>query len=117
MKGIIAISVSIGSLAAIGQTPKTPEPPKPPVVEKAPVVSDAIKLAFFKAEFEFTQANEQAQAATQAAREKQAALQVVVKQLSGVCGDKFEPQLSSSRDPECIPKPEVKKSADKPPAK
>jgi hypothetical protein len=84
------------------QKPASTLPPTPPPAAAqpvpAPVVSDAQRAQFFKAQSQMIQANTQASA-------RQADFQMVVAELQKTCGDKYTLQLNAGGDPECVAKP------------
>lgn len=84
--------------------------PKPKTVTP-PVLTDAQKLIYFKANSEYQTAASQAKEADQTAQQKQAALQSAAKLLVDACGKDFGPSLNTMGDPICVakPKPEAKK--------
>jgi len=85
------------------QKPASTLPPTPPTAAAkpvpAPVVSDAERALFFKAQSQMVQANTQAQSS-------QTHFQEVVAELQKTCGDKYTLQLNPNGDPECVAKPE-----------
>ena len=78
-----------------------------------PVLTAEAKLKFFKAQAESLMANQNAQQANQNAQQKQVVLQSAIKEMETACGAKYQVQLNSTGDPECVvkpePKPEIKK--------
>jgi hypothetical protein len=86
-----------------GQAPKAPTAPQAPPVAAAkpttpPVISDALRAQFFKAQSHQIQADQVAQ---QAKTEFQAA----VDALRATCGDVSTLSLNAAGDPECVAKP------------
>ena len=75
-------------------------------IPKPPVISDAHKAAFFKAQYQLLQANQQMQAA-------QAAMTAAVELINKDCGDSHQPQIDPQADPVCTDKIPV---VNKPPA-
>ena len=76
---------------------------------KPPVISDAHKAAFFKAQYQLLQANQQMQAA-------QAAMTAAVELLNKDCGDGHQPQIDPQADPVCTVKIPVVNKAPSPPS-
>ena len=115
MKKIIAIALSF-ALPSIAQqtTPTKPVvPPATKTVKAPPVLTDAQRAAFFKAQAQLAIAASDAEHAQQVQQAKQAAFQAAVAILRKVCGDSADLQMSSDGDPVCIAKsaaltPEVK---------
>ena len=67
-----------------------------------PVVSDTVKLHFFKAQSEALQAADQARDASDAARQKQTALQAAIEEVKTVCGKDFQPSVNATGDLVCV---------------
>jgi septal ring-binding cell division protein DamX len=63
-----------------------------------PVISDALRAQFFKAQSQMIQANAQAQ-------QRQSEFQSSVAELQKTCGDKYTLQLNGNGDPECVARP------------
>ena len=74
------------TLTVSAQTPAKPE-------VKPPVLSDAVKAHFFKAQAEAIAAGDQARDARDAAQAKQTVLQTVVREVTDACGKDFQPQI------------------------
>ncbi|MGA3264912.1 MAG: hypothetical protein ABSC47_12820 [Terracidiphilus sp.] len=110
MKGIIRIvaltMLFVGAYAASTQQLPTPPTPKAP---DAPVISDAMKAKFFKAQAQSIQAKANFDQAQKALQDSTTAFQGVISELTKVCGDSFTPQLDQSGDPVCTAKPEPPK--------
>jgi hypothetical protein len=70
-----------------------------------PVLSDTVKMRYFKAQSELQQASMQAQQAAQAAQLKQVAMQAAVKAVTDACGKDFQPSIGPDGDPACVPVP------------
>lgn len=78
--------------AALPQTAKQATPP---------VIPDALKAQFFKAQSQMLQAEEQA-------NQKRQAFQQVVSSLTAACGTTFQPTMDPQGDPVCAAKPAEK---------
>lgn len=78
-----------------------------------PIIKDVLKARFWKAQAEFTEAQQAAQLATQTAQQKQVALQAAMAEMQKSCGDKFDLKPDANNDPVCIAKPEEKKDPKK----
>ena len=74
------------------------------LAQTAPVITDAQRAEFFKAQTNFVQARDRA-------KEAQAQFQAAVAKLQASCGDAFTLQMNQGGDPVCVakPKPEAKK--------
>ena len=81
------------------QKPASTIPPTPPTaaVKHAtpPVIPDALRAQFFKAQSQMIQANAQAQ-------QRQGEFQSAVATLHAACGDAYTLQLNTNGDPECV---------------
>lgn len=75
---------------------------------KAPTLSDALKVQFFKAQAQLVQANAQAQ-------EKQKAYAEAIEALTKACGEGYQLQMNAQQDPVCVsaPKAPEKKPTEK----
>lgn len=98
---LVILCLTLCALSAQPQaTPKAAPPPAKPAV---PVISDALKAKFFKAQLEM-------QAAQKAVKVKAASLQSTVGEITAACGGEFVPQMDANGDPVCVEKSkEVKK--------
>lgn len=94
--------LAFGPLAFM-QTAAPKEAPKPPVI------SDAQKLAYFKANSEFQTASVQVEQATKLAQQKQVALQAAGNAIVEACGKDFTATMDGKGDPACVAKPEPAK--------
>lgn len=105
----IALWTLVGRMS-VAQAP-APPPTKPAAAAKTPpVISEALKLKFFKAQAQFSQAAEAAKASGENAQQKQVVVQDTVKEITKACGDEFIPNIEADGDPACIAKqPEPKK--------
>ena len=83
-------------------SPMVAQTPKPEEKPKTPVITDAQRADFFKAQSQMIQAN-------QTAQQSQSAFQAQVAILQKACGDIYTVQLNAQGDPECVVKPEPKK--------
>ena len=92
MKRIPVIIALFLALPLIAQTAKPPAPPK------TPVISDAQRAQFFKAQSQMIQANAQAQ-------QRQTEFQNAIAEMHKTCGDTATLQLNPNGDPECVAKP------------
>lgn len=81
---------------------------------KVPVVSDAQKLKFFKAQAELEGAQAAAKEATSSVQQKMVTLQSVVSEIANTCGKNFMPTMNKQGDPECVAKPAAPKDAENP---
>lgn len=84
---------------------------------KPPVLSDAQKAAFWKAQAVKTQAEAEAQAVEQKVAQARTNFSAAVKQLTDACGADFQPQMSKDGDPVCVAKPAEKPDAKTEPKK
>lgn len=77
---------------------------------KPPVLSDALKAKFWKAQTQVQTAKNTYQETAQYKmfERRNAELNAVVDELTKACGDGFQPQLDKDGDPACValPKPE-----------
>ena len=83
------------------------QPPKPPAI------TDALKIAYFKANSEFLTARSQAEQASQVAQQKQAALQEAAKAITEACGKEFTPTMDAAVEPACVEKPKADATKEK----
>jgi hypothetical protein len=90
---VLVLLLAVPSFAQQKTAPDSPAAAKP----STPVITDAERASFFKAQSQMIQANAQAQ-------QSQAAFQAQVAELQKACGDKFTLQLNAGGDPECIAK-------------
>ena len=97
---LLALFLAVPAFAQ--QKPASTLPPTPPTAAAkpvpAPVVSDAERALFFKAQSQMIQANAQAQ-------QRQTEFQNAVAEMQKTCGDKYTLQLNAGGDPECVAKP------------
>lgn len=78
---------------------------------KPPTISVELREKFFRAQSEVLQANEQAEAATRNAQQKQTAFQLAVRDLEGACGGKYQPTMKDG-EPTCEPKVDATSAKD-----
>ena len=100
-RGLFVIGTAAVFIMAMGA--QTAKPATAPM--KPPVLTDAQKAAFFKAQAQTLQAGAEAQRAQQVAQQKAAALQAVIAEVSKACGDKYQPSLDNTGDLVCVVKP------------
>lgn len=98
MKHMLTLIFLAVSVAATAQQPKP-----------APVITEAQKLAYFKAQAEALAASQQAQSAAQVAQTKQQALQAAGEAIVAACGKEFSATMDATGNPACVAKPEAKK--------
>lgn len=91
-------------LSTVGVTQQPP---------KVPVITDAQKIAYFKASSEFLAAQSAAQNANQLAQQKQTALQETVKVIAAVCGKEYSPTMDAAGEPVCAANPVAPKTGGK----
>lgn len=103
MKFLAAIVLAVAVVTPVGYPAQTVKPVTPPVL------TDAQKLAYFKAQAEALAAAQQAQNAGKAAQDKQQALQAAGEAIVAACGKDFTPQYDANREPACVAKPEAPK--------
>lgn len=96
---VTQISHGTNSPNIVGNTPAAPAvPDKPADPKAAPVIPDALKYKWAKAQLLLKQANDNLQAA------KQEAMAVNVE-ITQTCGTLHDPQLDQKGDPLCVDKP------------
>lgn len=83
--------------------------PAQTVTANPPVITEAQKLAFFKANSEFQTANTQALQAQQNAQQKSSALQTAIKAIEDACGKDYRVILDSDGYPVCVVNPKSDK--------
>lgn len=102
MKRIVLSAALFLSLPLAAQTDAKPaqdSAPKPPAV---PVITDALKARFFKAQSFESQASVQAEKA-------QGALKAAIDEMRKVCGESSVLQSDQTGDPVCVAKPSTEK--------
>jgi hypothetical protein len=109
MKQTILI-FAVMALLAVGmgaQAQNVTKPAAAAAATKPPIISDAVKMRYYKALSEAQSANELLQQAQQANPAKQIALQAAVKELMDACGKDSIPQQGPDGYPVCVaaPKP------------
>ena len=96
---IALLALLLAIPAPAQQKPASTIPPTPPTaaVKHAtpPVIPDALRAQFFKAQSQMIQANAQAQ-------QRQGEFQSAVATLQAACGDAYTLQLNTNGDPECV---------------
>jgi hypothetical protein len=104
--GAQAQNVTKPAAAAAAQGQSAPAKPAA-AATKPPIISDAVKMHYYKALSEAQSANELLQQAQQANPAKQIALQAAVKELMDACGKDSIPQQGPDGYPVCVaaPKP------------
>ena len=103
MKRTIALLALLLAIPAFAQQkPASTIPPTPPSAAAKPatppVIPDALRAQFFKAQSQMIQANAQAQ-------QRQTEFQAAIAELQKTCGDKHTLQLNANGDPECVARP------------
>ena len=103
MKRPIALLALLLTIPAFAQQkPASTIPPTPPTAAAKPltppVIPDAQRAQFFKAQSQMIQANTQAQ-------QRQTEFQAAIAELQKTCGDKYTLQLNGNGDPECVARP------------
>jgi len=91
--------------------------PTPPAAakeaDKAPAVTDAMKLAYFKALARKQDAQNSLEQAQKYMQEANVKFQQAVQDITKTCGEKYVAQFDAQGDPACVLKPVTPKSADK----
>lgn len=111
MKRALLIFAIAGVMSAQTTHPiANPESPKvgADLTAKPPVLSDAQKAAFFKAQAQLQAAIMESDAASQKLTKMRDALAAEVKQIQDACGKDFQPQMNHDGDPVCVAKPAAK---------
>ena len=70
------------------------------LAQSAPVITDAQRAEFFKAQSKLMAASEQA-------KEAQTQFQATVAKMQAACGDAFTLQMNQGGDPACVAKPKL----------
>jgi hypothetical protein len=104
---LIFIAVCLGIIAGCAIAAHTETP------KAVPVIPDAIRAEFFKAQVKAGEAQQALQQTPQykASQEAQNALQGAISAINGICGKDFQPQMSPAGDPICVAKPLPKEEA------
>lgn len=102
MKFLLVPAILFSTLA-IGQkaTPKNP-----------PILTEAQKLAYYKAALEANNASTVAQQANQTAQQKQISLNEAIKAITDACGKEFHPDMDVAKGLVCVANPEPVKPAE-----
>ena len=99
MNRLILCAATLFALPLAAQTPKPPQD----APKSAPVISDALRAQFFKAQAFMVQAND-------AAEKAQSNFQSAIAEMKKACGEKATLQSNQTGDPVCVvnPAPEKK---------
>ena len=106
---IALLALLLAIPAPAQQKPASTIPPTPPTaaVKHAtpPVIPDALRAQFFKAQSQMIQANAQAQ-------QRQTEFQAAIAEMQKTCGDTATLQSNPNGDPECVAKPAPAKTTE-----
>lgn len=79
-------------------------------VAKPPIITDAQRAAYFKAQSEYQAAAMAAEHAANDREYRQKALRDAMEEITKVCGKDYTPTMTPAGDPACVAKPVVKET-------
>lgn len=105
---LLYASIQIVATPAVGQTPAKPAPALAAshAPAAAPVITDAQRARFFKAQSQAIQA-------AAAAKDTQAEFQQAIAEMQQACGAEATLTLNKAGDPVCMAKPKIESAAPK----